>query len=254
MARITLLTDFGTRDGYVGAMRGVIAAIAPDVRVDDVSHDLQAGDIVAASSALERYWRLYPPGTVHVVVVDPGVGTARRGIAVETDGRRFVGPDNGVFTPVLEAAARVVELRETAWLHHPVSATFHGRDVFAPVAAHLARGVGIDALGPRVVHPVLVDRPRLTMVDDAAHGVVVITDRFGNLVTNIPGALVPEAARARIAGREVPVLRTYGEAEPGRLLALVGSSGYLEIAVRDGSAADALGVGRGADVMVRPPR
>lgn len=252
-ARITLLTDFGTRDGYVAAMRGVIAAITPDATVDDATHDILPGDILAGALALERYWRLYPPGTVHVAVVDPGVGTARRAIAASADGRRFVAPDNGILSFVLRAVDRadVHEIREPAFLHHPVSATFHGRDVFASAAAHLAGRVGPDAVGPLVSDPVMLDPVEPVPDRGGVSGVILVEDRFGNLITNIPGDAVADGAAVSVEGHApVRVRRTYGEVDPGEVIALVGSSDRLEISVRDGSAADRLGVGRGARVRV----
>src|SRR5690606_33505136 len=171
MTRITLLTDFGTADGYVAAMKGVIAARAPGIVIDDASHDIPPGDVAAAAWTLSRYWNLYPPGTVHVVVVDPGVGSERRALAAEVDGRLFVAPDNGVLTWVLAEAgdAAVVAIEAARLFRTPVSATFHGRDVFAPVAAELARRAGagpsrfrevLADLGPEVADPVRLPLPR----------------------------------------------------------------------------------------------
>ncbi|HEX7049488.1 MAG TPA: SAM-dependent chlorinase/fluorinase [Longimicrobiales bacterium] len=252
MTRITLLTDFGTADGYVAAMKGVIAAIAPDVAIDDAAHDVPPGDVAAAALALARYWRLYPPGTVHLVVVDPGVGTARRALAARADGRFFVAPDNGVLTDVLAAEGGVVVAIENPDLRRPtVSATFHGRDVFAPAAAHLARGVALDEFGPPVEDPVRLERTRPERTREGVRGAVIHVDRFGNLITDIPGEWVRGAAAVEVAGRSVGApRRTYGDVAPGAALALVGSTGALEISVRDGSAAAAFGVGRGAEVRV----
>lgn len=254
MRRITLLTDFGTADGYVAAMKGVIASIAPDALVDDASHDVPPGDVVAAAHALARYWRLYPPGTVHVVVVDPGVGSERRAIAVQAAEQYFVAPDNGVLTPVLDAeGAEVRALEAPAYRRPDVSSTFHGRDVFAPAAAYLACGVPIARLGPPVLDPIRLEAPAPTRDGAGVRGLVVHVDRFGNLVTNIPGAWVEDAGEVLVAGRSAgPVRRTYADVAPGELLALVGSNGSVEIAVRDGSAAERLGIGRGAEVRVEP--
>lgn len=253
MRRITLLTDFGTADGYVAAMKGVIASIAPEAIIDDASHDIPPGDVVAASHALERYWDLYPPGTVHVVVVDPGVGSARRAIAVEAEGRYFVAPDNGVLSPVFDAAGTSIHALEDAAFRRPeVSSTFHGRDVFAPAAAHLARGAPIARLGRPIGDPVRLEAPAAVRDEAGVHGRVVHVDRFGNLITNIPGEWVEHAAEVLVAGRSVgPIRRIYADVSPGELLALVGSAGVVEIAVRDGSAAERLGVRRGTDVRVR---
>nr|PZN90793.1 MAG: hypothetical protein DIU52_06120 [bacterium] len=264
VTRITLLTDFGTADGYVAAMKGVIAARAPGVVVDDASHDVPPGDVAAAAWTLSRYWNLYPPGTVHVVVVDPGVGSERRALAAEVDGRLFVAPDNGVLTWVLAEAgdAAVVAIEAARLFRTPVSATFHGRDVFAPVAAELARRAGagpsrfrevLADLGPEVADPVRLPLPRPHRGPDHIAGEVIHVDRFGNLITNVPGEWLAPGARIRVAGGSAaPLVRTYADVAPGALAALVGSAGMLEVSVRDGSAAERLGVGRGASVRVEP--
>ena len=257
MARVTLLTDFGTRDGYVGALKGVIAASVPGVVLDDVSHDVPRGDVRSASYALARYWRLYPEATVHLAVVDPGVGTARRPLACEADGRLLVAPDNGVLSRVLAATGRwrAVEIKNAA---SPVlasdgaSATFHGRDVFAPAAAFLAAGGDLSALGPPLLNPVLFAEPSPLREAGGGRGVVVAVDRFGNLLTNLPGSWLAGADSALVATRRVPVVRTYGEGPPGGLVALVSSDGRVEVAVRDGSAADALAAGPGTEVELIP--
>lgn len=263
-ARITLLTDFGTRDGYVAAMKGVIAAMAPRAIIDDASHDIAPGDIEAAAWALGGYWRLYEPPVVHVAVVDPGVGGRRRAIVVRADGRLLVGPDNGVFTRVLLEAQDVgilalddavgaragVSGRPVASSQPAVSATFHGRDVFAPVAAHLALGGTIDELGRPVADPVLLRLPQVRRDAGRVHGVVVHVDRFGNLVTNISQDDASGGARVAVCGRECALVRTYADVEAGELLALIGSRGVLEVSVRDGSAASLLAAERGATVII----
>ncbi|MBI4409937.1 MAG: SAM-dependent chlorinase/fluorinase [Gemmatimonadetes bacterium] len=254
MTRITLLTDFGTADGYVGAMKGVIASIAPEAVVDDVAHDLPPGDVRAAAWTLARYWRLYPAGTVHVAVVDPGVGSERRALAASCDGRLLLAPDNGVLTRVFDEAppAALVSIEDRRHLREPVSATFHGRDVFAPAAAHLARGLPVADLGPAVRDPLLFQVPPPSREADSIHGEVVHVDRFGNLITNIPGEWCAGGAAVRVGQDTVgAVRRTYSDVVPGEALALVGSAGLLEISVRDGSAAERLGVGRGAAVEVK---
>jgi S-adenosyl-L-methionine hydrolase (adenosine-forming) len=251
--RITLLTDFGTADGYVAAMKGVIAAIFPDAFIDDVAHDIPPGDVHAAAWALAGYWRLYPSGTVHVAVVDPGVGSARRALAATVEGRFFVAPDNGVLTRVFADASAftAVTIDNETFFRDMVSATFHGRDVFAPVAAHLAGGVSLRELGRAIHDPVKLDLPEPQRVGDVVTGAVVHVDRYGNLVTNIPAVWVQGSSHVRIAGRELPLRRTYTDVAPGEALALSGSRGTLELSVRDGNAADLLSVGRGAEVLVR---
>jgi S-adenosylmethionine hydrolase len=250
--RITLLTDFGTADGYVAAMKGVIAAIAPDAPIDDAAHDIAPGDTHAAAWVLAGYWRLYPNGTVHVAVVDPGVGSARRALAALADGRLFVAPDNGVLTHVLDVAREpsVVAIENEKFFGDVVSATLHGRDVFAPVAAHLARGTSHAELGRVITDPVKLPLPRPYRTPESIHGVIVHIDRFGNLVTNIPAEWIVAGSPVLIAGRELTVRRTYADVATGEPLALIGSRGTLEIAVRDRSAAELLSVRCGAEVSV----
>ncbi len=252
MTRITLLTDFGTADGYVGAMKGVMAAICPGAIIDDASHDVTPGDIEDGAWALSRYWREYPAGTVHVAVVDPGVGSARRALAARADGQYLVAPDNGLLTRVLASASRweAVSILERRFMREPVSRTFHGRDIFAPAAAHLACGVPLAELGPVVSDPVRLQLPDFTIAPEAVRGAIVHVDRFGNLVTNIPESWIgggTVTCRERSLG---PVRRRYADVAPGEALALVGSAGTLEISVRDGSAARLLGAQRGDEVVV----
>lgn len=265
---ITLLTDFGCADGYVAAMKGVIASLAPEARVEDAAHDVARGDIAGAALALRRYWRLYPPGSIHIAVVDPGVGSERRGLALDADERFLVGPDNGVFTHVLREAGRVhaVALEAAEYFRESVSPTFHGRDIFAPVAAHIFRGVLLDRFGPVVTDPTELAWPEPRRGADTPggaggldgeealaqiEGVVVHSDRFGNLITNIPGDWCAPGAMVRVSDRSIGrVLRTYTDVAPGELVVLVGSAGLLEISLRDGSAAGLLGVGLGAPVRV----
>ncbi len=253
MRWITLLTDFGYADGYVAAMKGVIASIAPDARVEDAAHGVDAGDVAGAAWAIYRYWDLYPERTVHVVVVDPGVGSERRALAVEVEKRFLVGPDNGVFSHVLREHpdARIVALSETRFFRPRVSATFHGRDVFAPVAAHIASGTRLMELGPVVENPMQLIWPEPRHWPDGAEGVVVHTDRFGNLVTNIPEEWCEQGALVWVGDRVAGTIRrTYADVDPGELVALIGSSGLLEVSVRDGSAAVTLDASRGTPVRL----
>jgi S-adenosylmethionine hydrolase len=253
-ARIVLLTDFGTRDGYPATMRGIIAGIAPHAAVDDATHAITPGDVHAAAYVLARYARYFPPATIHLAVVDPGVGSPRRALAAQIDGQRYVAPDNGLLTRVLLRATspHIVALEAPAYRRAEVSATFHGRDIFAPAAAWLARGVALEELGDRIDDPVLLDLPQPERHAAAIDGVVEYTDRFGNLITNIPVAWIGASARVTIEGREIGPLRsTYADVVPGSALALAGSDGMLEIAVRDGSAAAVLQLGRAARVSVR---
>jgi hypothetical protein len=259
MRIITLLTDFGLEDGYVAAMKGVIAGIAPDADVVDVTHLIPPQDVASGRFRLLTATPYFPPGTVHLAVVDPGVGTRRRAVAVRSSSGSFlVGPDNGLLLGALEAdpAVAAVELSEPRfWRTTAPSATFHGRDVFAPVAAHLARGVALELLGPAVAPDslVTVELPAWRPVPGGAEGAVQAMDRFGNLISNVPGTVLSgnDAWTAWIAGRTVTGRRTYGDVSPGEALALVGSHGFVEIAVRQGSARDALGASIGIAVAVR---
>jgi hypothetical protein len=245
-AVITLLTDFGTSDGYVAEMKGRLLRLAPDAKVVDVAHDIAPGDALAAAYVLGRTWRAFPEGTVHLAVVDPGVGTPRRALAAEGGGHRFAVPDNGLLSFVADQAplaAVVLAVAESA------APTFHGRDVFAPAAAALAEGSALAALGAPAGAIARLPR-RVRRTDTGAIGVVVHVDRFGTLVTDIPGDMVAAKARVLVANRAVPVRRTFGDVAPGEVVAFTGSGGTLEIAVRDGRADEVLGVGRGTDVRV----
>lgn len=249
MSIVTLLTDFGTADGYVGEVKGVLFAHAPALTIVDIAHDLAAHDVDGARLALARYWQRFPVGTVHLVVVDPGVGGTRAAIAVESEGRFLVGPDNGVLSPaLLHAGARCVALP----VPHSASPTFHGRDLFAPIAAQLATGVPLDALGHPHDAPVMRRTPEATRrPDGAVSGVVITIDRFGNLVTNL---VARRGGTVEIKGQALELRRTYADAREGDLVALVGSSGLVEIAEREGNAAVRLGVRRGDGVVLRTAR
>ncbi len=253
-AIITLTTDFGTRDVWVAAMKGVILGIAPGARLVDVTHEVAPYNIAEGALALEAAAPYFPRGTVHVAVVDPGVGTARRGLALVARGQVFVGPDNGLFTPFLGGTGwTAFELVAPEYRRPTPSRTFHGRDVFAPAAAHLAAGVEPARLGPRVTDPVRLGWPEPRRTAAGIAGVVVHVDRFGNLVTSIPAeaiAALGNDAVVGVASRRLPLVGTYGELGPGRAGALAGSTGRLEIAVREGSAARLLGAGRGTRIVL----
>lgn len=256
-----LLTDFGLRDGYVGVMKAVALGVAPDTSFVDISHDITPQDIEMGSWTLGMAWRYFPAGSVLVCVVDPGVGSERRGIAFAAGGRFFVGPDNGLFTHVLAHASveRCVELTNAAYHLPGASATFHGRDIFAPCGAHLLAGVSLDALGGPVDPETLVRLPipvapsweGETLVGRVAH-----VDHFGNLISDIPladpSALSAPGMRIEVGGRVIARGATHFSAGPAdEPFALRDSSGSLAIAVRDGSAAVALKMRRGAAVRVR---
>lgn len=250
--RITLLSDFGTADGYAAAMRGVIASLAPGVEISDATHAIGQGDIRGGAAALSRYWDLFPSGTIHVAVVDPGVGSGRRGLVVAAAGRCGVGPDNGLLEPMLAQAESVREIRNADLWRHPVSSTFHGRDVFAPVAAYLAGGGLFPQVGPVLDDPIRLAAATPSVEGQDLVGVVTHVDRFGNLVTSIPAARLSPGAVIQVAGQAVgPLHATYSDVDSGALVALAGSTGFLEIAVRDASAASRLAAGRGTEVRIR---
>lgn len=243
---ITLLTDFGTADGYVAEMKAVLLSAVPDATLVDVSHDLAPQDTEGARLAVARYWRRYPAGTVHLVIVDPGVGTDRAAIAVSSSGRLLVGPDSGVLSPAL-----VVPGADVVRLSIPATAapTFHGRDVFAPAAARLALGISLNGLGVAYTEALIRRTPEPHRGNDGSiAGQVIHVDRFGNAITNLIGM---HGGSVEVAGRLLPLLRTYGDAGVGECLAVTGSSGLVEIAQRDGSAARALGLARGTPVVLR---
>jgi S-adenosylmethionine hydrolase len=249
---ITLLTDFGLSDPFVGVMKGVILSRFPNARVVDLCHGIRPQAIAEGAFWLERCHGWFPQGTVHVAVVDPGVGSARRVLAASISGHYFLLPDNGLLAESLTErhGARVLEVDLSKLGIVPASATFHGRDVFAPVAGGLASGARhFEALGvPTRPLPSLLPLPRRTPY--GAAGEVLCVDHFGNLITNLDEALARQtgARELRIAGQSIPWLRTYADAAPGALLALINAFGVLEIAARDGSAESRLNVSRGAAV------
>jgi S-adenosyl-L-methionine hydrolase (adenosine-forming) len=241
---ITLLTDFGISDSYVAEVKAVLVSRAHGAQLIDVTHQISPGDVRAAQYVLSRVWHRFPEGTVHLVVVDPGVGTGRRALAAGAAGHYFVAPDNGVLSP-LPTEARFVELAVSAG----AAPTFHGRDLFAPAAAALANGAALATLGRPITDPYRSPLPSPRHDGIAVVGEVLYVDRFGTLISNIPGELVQPGVRITVARTEIERLcRTFGDVEPGQLLAFVGSGGTVEIAVRDGSAARLLGVGVGAEV------
>jgi S-adenosylmethionine hydrolase len=265
-APIAILTDFGCRDHYVGVMKGVIARIAPAAPLVDVTHGVPAQSVVAGAIALRESWRFFPPRTVFLVVVDPGVGTRRKPIAIETAaGARFVGPDNGVLSLAAAEAGigRIVHLAAARYRLPAVSSTFHGRDIFAPAAAWLWRGLKIDALGPRISNLERIKLPSPAISANRIRGEIVYIDGFGNLVSNISRDLV-ERLQACFPGKSLsvrikssaamPILHAYGDARLNAPLATFGSFDLLEIAVRDASAAARFKAGAGSPVVVSTDR
>ena len=256
---IAFLTDFGATDVYVGVMKGVVLGICPDAALVDVTHDLAAQDIHHGAHALAAAYPHFPSGTVFVVVVDPGVGSARRGVAAEFGGYRFVAPDNGVLTPAFDelGAGRVVALENPRYRRAVVSRTFEGRDRFAPAAAWLAKGVPLEALGPAVMDPqrITLSRPEIRDTSIEAH--VIHVDRFGNLITDLSATVLQrfvgsDRVRIEVGGTSIDrISGTYSDVAAGDICAVIGSTDAMEIACRDGSAASRLGVGRGAIVSIR---
>jgi S-adenosylmethionine hydrolase len=254
MSLVTLTTDFGDGSSYVAAMKGVLLAVNPAAHLLDLSHRLPPQNLTAAAYFLVDTLPWFPPGTIHVVVVDPGVGTGRAILCVEWNGQTILVPDNGCWTSLLRPSdplPAVYRLEERRYWRPTISATFHGRDIFAPAAGHLSLGVAPAELGPPVTDWVRITLPQPVVSAGGVRGEVVVVDPFGNLVSNIPASLAPPGAGVRIAGQPVPRrVRTYGDAEPGALVALIGSSDRLEVAVVQGSAAARLGVGVGAPVEI----
>lgn len=255
MPIVTLTTDFGFHDGYVGAMKGVVLSLAPSATVVDVTHGVPSRDVVAGAVALSQAAPLFPAGTIHIAVVDPGVGGERADVLVEAGGSFFIGPDNGVLSLAAQGPRRVFRIEAPAFRREPVSPTFHGRDVFAPTAGRLAAGAAPSDVGPEVDSIVDLAQPSVAWRAGRIEGVVIHVDGFGNLITSLPAAQVPEGASIEVDAHGAtfhPVLaRTFSDVSSGALVAYVGSGGHLEIARRDGSAAAYIGVERGAQVRVR---
>jgi S-adenosyl-L-methionine hydrolase (adenosine-forming) len=253
---LTLLTDFGTRDAYVASMKGVILGINPDLRTIDITHEVPPQDVMEAAFVLKEALPFFPEDAIHLCVVDPGVGTARRPVAVRAGQRIFIGPDNGLFPLALGDAVdeAVVLDNPEYWRQGTPSNTFHGRDIFAPVAAYLSTGVSLQQVGS----PVTALTPMhwaLPIVDDKGiRGWVIHIDRFGNCITNIDRSILDQfGAPSRVkcfAGNTIltVVSSTYGDVEPGEPLLLLSSGDYLEVAVNGGNAAELLGIRKGAAV------
>lgn len=259
MKLITLTTDFGLRDWFVGTMKGVILSINPRATIVDLTHEIAPGDIRGGAFALAAGYRFFPKGTVHVAVVDPGVGSERRAFAVQTADYTFIGPDNGVLSFALarETILSVRAIRNPTLFRMPVSQTFQGRDIFAPVAAFLSRNGSLGKVGPRVKNFIRLAWPSPRLLHRALRGEVVCVDRFGNAITNISAARVRSMRSAVLFVRNKRVCRLaefYQAVPPGKPLALIGSSGLLEVAINGGSAADALGLKVGTPVTLHPDK
>lgn len=256
---ITLSSDFGTRDGYAGAMKGVIRSVAPQVRLEDITHGIPPGDIRAGAWVLRTAVPFFPRGTVHVVVVDPGVGTARNALVLQADSQYLIGPDNGIFSWMIREAreVRAWKLSDDSWHPHQSSHTFHGRDLFAHAAALMVQEGELSRVCGEEVTPRCEEWSRAFAVAPQVQGEVVHVDHFGNVVTNLyltePEPELPGAVRLPTRDLSFDLLsRTYGDVEEGKALLLVGSHGFLEIAVRQGSAAEAFHLQPGDPVCVGP--
>jgi len=268
---VTLTTDFGTRDAYVAQMKGVLYAQGPnDIDLVDLTHDIGAQQVIEAALFVKAAWPRFPKGTVHMVIVDPGVGSERRALACEQAGQYFVGPDNGVMSLLFDRDMQAVSLQPERFVAADISATFHGRDVFAPAAARLAQGAKLSELGDAASDLVQIEWPPLTVSRSELRGEVLHVDRFGNLISNVSRAALAQwlapsewsRLRVRIASSTdsplarsahfdgLPILRTYADAGFGKAAALIGSSEVLEIAVTNGNAATSLGVGVGTAVVL----
>jgi hypothetical protein len=255
---IALLSDFGSRDHYVGTMKGVMLGICPDVTFVDITHDIAPHDVLDGAIELAAAYRFFPAGTIFLAVVDPGVGSGRRGIAAEVGDYRFVCPDNGLLSAVLRdvPARKVVELTERRYARPTVSRTFEGRDRFAPAAAWIAKGIQLPALGRNVAELQRLDIPEAVVTEDVLRGAVLRIDRFGNLVTNIDRKAFEKfgrEARVQVTAGGASVGRlvaTYADIQSGEVCALFGSTDHLELAANAGSAADILGLPRGTIVEI----
>jgi S-adenosyl-L-methionine hydrolase (adenosine-forming) len=238
---ITLTTDFGLKDHYVGAMKGVIVSINPDVLIIDITHEIPPQDIFKGAFTLRNFYRYFPEGTIHIVVVDPGVGSRRKPIVLEADKNIFVGPDNGVFTFICHESKSIkaFEISNPKYILSNVSSTFHGRDIFAPAAAHISLGISIEDLGRNVKKNVGLSIKEPEIQRDEIIGEFIYADSFGNLITNIPSDLIKPKSRIYIGKRIIDgISKSYADAPEGELLAIIGSSGFLEISVNRGRASD----------------
>ena len=261
MPFLTITTDFGTKDGFVGTMKGVIWKICPDVQIADITQEVAPQNVQEGAIALWRAYSFFPAGTIHVAVVDPGVGTQRRAIAARLVEHYFVAPDNGLLTPIIEDAEQkglsinFVHLTNPAYWLQSISHTFHGRDIFAPVGAYLAKGIKLSELGPEIKDVVRLPLPKPEKTATGWKANIAVVDIFGNLATNLAASAVSGNSQLtfRVKGAEVKgLVASYGQRQPGDLVALVDSEGFIEIAVVNGNAAKKLGaqVGDAVEVIV----
>jgi S-adenosyl-L-methionine hydrolase (adenosine-forming) len=253
MPIVTLLTDFGLQDSFVGAIKGVLLSINPDLTLVDISHLTPPQDIFTGAFILGQSWLCFPPNSVHLAVVDPGVGTARKALAVSAGGHFFVAPDNGILTYTLAGQDfKAFEITADHYFRKPVSSTFHGRDIFAPIAAWITRGIPLHQLGRILEDPVRLKLPAPARVKESLlQGCILAVDRFGNLITNLIPADLPPSYKILAGRKEITSRRkAYSEGAPGEVFMIPGSAGYLELAVNGGSAATELNLKGGAPIGV----
>jgi S-adenosylmethionine hydrolase len=253
---VALLTDFGTKDPYVAALKGALLSVNPKARLVDVTHEVEAQDVSGACTLLQNVHSYFPQGTIFVVVVDPGVGSDRSILVVLAKGQCFLAPDNGVLSFLDESD--ILEIRrvtDTKYFRHPISNTFHGRDIFAPVAGHVSKGLALSKLGPRIKRFLrLHQTEKLIETERTVIGEIIHVDKFGNLVTNLPARVLEKGRppRIEVGGKAIRrMVKSYAEAMPKELVAIIGSSGTLEISVKEESAADITGLTPGNPVVVK---
>lgn len=256
MQIITITTDFGDIDPFVGIIKGVIYSIYPYAKIIDISHNISPQDIWQANWTLESSYHYFPKGSIHVCVVDPGVGSSRKPILIETTNYFFIGPDNGIFTSILEKEeiTNIIELTEKKYWLSNTSSTFHARDIFSPVAAHLAKGTSIKDFGIPISQNTLVRLPsnNFTKNKNGCFGIVKHIDRFGNIMTNIPGSEIPNQIHGRVKNIDFKgLVSCYSEVEPNKLFAIKGSNSHLELFVNQGNAARLTGIKTGEKIEVK---
>ena len=260
---ITLLTDFGLRDPYVGAMKGVILSICPDANIVDISHEIRKFDIRQGAYVLAASAPFFPKGTIHVGVVDPGVGTSRKAIIIETKKSFYIGPDNGLLTlaALREGVKKVVQITNSKYMLPRVSRTFHGRDIFAPAAAYLANGVPIENFGPLLEEYEILSFSKPHVRKDQIEGEIIYVDGFGNIVTNIYSEIlekvgISEEDKIKVLlndklGKVLKICKAYNEVKKGEFLAIIGSGNFLEISINQGNAAKKLNVKEGTKIKIK---
>ena len=257
MSIIALITDFGTADHFAGSMKGAMLNINPRATIVDITHAIAPGDIRSAAFSLLLSYADFPRGTIFVVVVDPGVGGERKALAVKAGPYYFVGPDNGVLSLAFKKAGNPIvrSLENTRYFKNPISQTFHGRDLFGPVAAHLSKGVAFEKLGPEIASFILYKTPQVILKGNRVHGEVIHIDRFGNCITAIEANHLVDfnPGQLRVKFRNngpVPVCSSYGDVPKGKALGIIGSAGFLEISINQGNAAKELKLKIGASVEI----